>query len=217
MSEVQPELQAPEAAETEEWSGPSQEEYQAMQEQIAALAPLAEIAQQLPAEGYQEPQPQAPTLDPFSDNFGQQLAEFVQQQLQPVNEFTMQAQLDESEERARDIINSAAQSAEYEIPEGGTDWIRARAEDYVPEAMQRHGAGPQAAEAAIQAAFNEYQSMLESYGKSYHEQQLNQLSTLGRAPSEPGAAGNGSTQQLATPEGGNEIDLVRGYFPPSQR
>jgi len=150
-------------------------------------------------------------LDPLDENFQQALDQYLDQKLAPYADYTQQAILGEAEQRAADILTDiTARDGEFLI-EGSLEKARALANSYVGQMSQQYGFGPQAAEQALEQAAKDVRAWEQAVGQAYHNRQMNQLSTLGGARHEPGAAGQGA-QQLVFPGGGDEMDVVRRHF-----
>lgn len=204
-AELAPEAAAPEAAEPT-WSGPSQEEWEYV---------MSRFAQPEPEYEEQEQPFQLPEIDPLDDNFGQTLydviGQAVQQHIAPVMEWQQSQQTAEAEERALDILGDIA-SREGEFFEQETTFKLARdiANGFMPEAAQRYGFGPKAAEVALGQAAKLLRDYQDAIGKAYYERQMNQLTTLSGATREPGVSTPG-TQLVTGQPGGDELDLVRRY------
>lgn len=200
------------AVEEDSWTGPSQEEWQQTMEFIGSLQQAMEAPVQ--AEPQQENGAQRPTFDPYDpDAFSQQLDAYIESKLQPVQEITQSAAMAEAEERAADIVTDLqAQHGEFMLPDSA-QLVTVLANDYIEAAQERYGFGPRAAEAALEQAYNDVKAREEAIGKAYHERQMNQLSTLGKATREPGVETT-SAQQVAHVKG-TETDLVRAYFGPA--
>jgi len=217
MEPLGTEPEQPEEGEVQEpeWSGVSQEDWDRVSTTLEGLQPIIEYMQN--PDAYREPPPQEdgaePQLDPFSDNFADQLQSLIDSRLAPVSEFTEQAQLDEAEERAMDIIQDiVSREGEFLMPERSTKLARAMAEEFLPEAEQRYGFGPRAAEAALQQAVKTVREIEQEIGQTYYERKQNELGTLAGARREPPAAGTQGAQNVSTPEGGDERALVEAYF-----
>src|SRR5262249_7551479 len=135
MSEMQPEA-APEATpETPEepWA-PSQEEFSQMQEALQALAPLGQMyeqyvqEQEYPQFGQQQV---APPPDAFSENWGPQLDQYIDQRIQQAtsqySDLFGQFQYEQLEEQARDILHDYKSANDIEFRgEGADDWVLAQ-------------------------------------------------------------------------------------------
>lgn len=224
MSELAPEaiapeapagVEAPEAPAEEAWSGVSADEWQqtqeTLQQQQQAIEYFAQLAQ--PQTPFQQQPPAAPEpvqIDPLDDNFQSQLDQYLEQKLAPYADYTQQAILQEAESRAADILTDiVARDGEFLI-DGSTEKARALANTYVPQMAQQYGYGPAAAEHALEQAAKDVRAWEQAVGEAYHQRQINQLGTLGGAPQQPGAAGNGA-QQFVIPAGGDLMDVVRRH------
>lgn len=215
MTEFAPEPAAPELAEPaqpevpaeESWQGPSQEDWESTQQALNYLANAVAPPQQQ-QQGYEPPAPVQ--LDPLDENFQQALDQYLDQKLAPYADYTQQAILGEAEQRASDILSDITSRDGEFLFEGSVEKARALANSYVGQMSQQYGFGPQAAEQAIEQAAKDVRAWEQSVGQAYHERQMNQLSTLGGARQEPGAAGAGA-QQFVIPEGGDLFDVVRRH------
>jgi len=176
---------------------------------------IREAMQNAPQEQTEETQdPQSPQLDPLDPSFDQNLENYIQQRVDasiaPYQGFTQEQIMSEAEERAMDIIDSLA-SEKGDLPQGGAEFVRAIANDYIEESQQKFGFGPQAAEDALSRAYDHAQEVFKAAGKAYYDQTINELSTLDQAPREP--ATNVPAQQGNERVKGTEQDLVRAFFP----
>lgn len=217
MTEFAPESAAPEIAEPaeaeapaeESWGGITQEDWETTQQALAYIANTLTPQQQPQQQpGYQPPEPVQ--LDPLDENFQAQLDQYMDQKLAPYADYTQQAILGEAEQRAADILTDiTARDGEF-LFEGSVDKARALANSYVGQMAQQYGFGPQAAEQALEQAAKDVRAWEQAVGQAYHDRQINQLSTLGGARKEPGAAGQGA-QQFVIPEGGDLMDVVKRH------
>jgi hypothetical protein len=206
----------PEAPPEDAWTGPSQEEWQAAQERLQQLEPLAESWQQI----QQQPEPQQQQQNvqlPDGTLLSEQDVEFLRsmwmQDVAPVYDFTEQQQYAETKERAADMIVDYAASQGFELKDKETAMIQRQALDYVPELLQQYGQSPKVDEVAVQRAFEDYKAVMEERAKAYHEQQVNQLGVIGNAPMQPTPTAP-AAQNLAAPTGGPRA-VVQKYFPGS--
>ena len=219
MSEMAAETAAPEApAETTEapaeetWAGPSQEQWQGVEETLGYLAEALQPGDP----GYQEQQAEPIVLDPLAENFQQQLDAYLEQKVAervaPYQDYTTRMLQREGSELEQDILTDlAASGGEFDFKAAS-----ALARTYMPEAVAQYGFGPQAAEAALAQAAEDVRAYEARIGEAYHQKKLNELSTLSGAPREPGAAGAPATSTTALPTGGDEFDVLRRYFPTSK-
>ena len=192
------------------WQGPSQEEWEQTQNA------LAYFNQQL-----QPPEPQGeqyPQIDPFADNYGEQLAQFMQAQFQqymtPFQEWVQSQQLGEAEERALDILDDiTSREGEFLVQDDAYAQIRARANDFLNEEAQKHGFGPKAAEAALHRAAAEQREYERKIGEAYYARKTNQLKTLTGNPGEPATTYSQGSQERVMPnyrEGGSVAGRIFG-------
>jgi hypothetical protein len=65
----------------------------------------------------------------------------------------------------------------------------------------------------LEQAYKDVKAREEAIGKAYHERQMNQLSTLGKAPREPAVQATASQQVNSVK--GDEMSLVRSFFTPN--
>lgn len=214
MSELEVEQVAPEAAVEPEapaepvWSGPSQEEWQETRE---ALQYLAQAVPQQQPQYQQQEQPGPAEIDFFADDAQSQLDAYIESKLAPYADYTQQAILSEAEERAQDILTDIVSRDGEFLLEGSLEKARALANTYVPQMAQQYGYGPAAAERALEQAAKDVREWEQAVGEAYHQRQINQLSNLGGARTEPGAAGSAAAQQFVIPGGGDEMDIVAKY------
>ncbi|MBA2370734.1 MAG: hypothetical protein H0V71_03700 [Chloroflexi bacterium] len=209
---------APEAPAEPAWTGPSQEEWTQYQSEQAGMREYLS-QQQAAQQQYQQPQgQQSPQIDPFSDDFSQQLEAFMgqalQQHLAPYQQWQEQQQLGEAEERALDILeDNISREGDYLDNEKALTAARALANVYYSEEASRMGAGPEAAEAALQRAattVREYEKAVSDAAIARH---TNQLRTLSGAPNEPGSSYSQGAQELVTGDyrgGGSVANKIFG-------
>jgi hypothetical protein len=210
MGNMEPD-NTPAVEETDSWTGPSQEEWTQTMEFVNSIQQAMEAPAQ--AEPQQEDGQQKLELNPFEDDFQSRLDAYLDSKLAPVNELSKNAAYAEADERAVDIITDLqAQHGEFMLPDSA-DLVKVLANEYVEEAQERYGFGPRAAEAALGQAYKDVKAREEAIGKAYHERQMNQLSTLGKASREP--AVDATAAQQVNSVKGNEMDLVRSYFTPN--
>lgn len=205
------------ADETENTEG-GQEEFSISPEEWAeaqeTIALIREAMSQPEPQPEPEPQQGPRVPDPFSETYAQDLEAYVvaknQEATAPFQGFTEEARMAEAEERAMDIIDSF-KADKGDLPEGGAQIVRSLANEYIGEAVERHGQGPQAAEAALAKAYDTFQALRESDNKTYYESRMNELASLGKAPKEPPANNTGASQGLERSKG-DELSIVRGLF-----
>ena len=183
------------------WAGPTQEEWQQTQESLREAAALVEAVR--------AGQNQDGPLSGYDPEFRQELDQYINDKLSPYSAYQEQAILGEAEQRAQDILHDlSVRDGEFD-----TQTARLRADALLPDMAARYGPGPKAAEAALQAAATaqrEYESQIRDKAlEQYH----NQLRGITSAPREPAPSGNPAGTQHVTPQGGDEMDLVRSYFP----
>jgi len=192
----------------------SPEDWQEVQETIGVIREAMQYQPEPEQQTTQQQQtPQIPIPDPFSENYPEQLQAYTQAMIEqataPLQAHTEEAQLAEAEETAMSIIESLA-SEKGQLPEGGNALVRSLANEYVPQAQEQFGFGPQAAEAALAMAFDRVQEILGTASKSYHETQMNELANLGQAPRQP--ENNTPAAQGLPRTKGDEMSLVRNFF-----
>lgn len=186
------------------WSGPSQEEWQQTQAQLADAAALVEAVR--------AGQNQDGPLSGYDPEFRQELDQYINQKLSPYSQYQEQAILGEAEQRAQDILHDlSVRDGEFDV-----QTARLRADHLLPDMAARYGPGPKAAEAALAAAAKEQRDYESQMQAKAVEQYQNQLRGITSAPREPAASGNPAGTQHVTPQGGDEMDLVRSYFPSSR-
>lgn len=160
-------------------------------------------------------------LDPLADDFESRLEQWFQSRMAPFAEFTEQAQYDEGEARAHDIIaDLEASGGEFLGKPGEGEALdvdsamvaRALGDLFYPAAAERHGDGPKAAEAALSHAVEMVRALEETIGKAYAARQSNQLHTLASQRREPGVAATAGTGEVR-PKAGSEMEVVRQFFP----
>lgn len=186
------------------WSGPSQEEWQQTQAQLADAAALVEAVR--------AGQNQDGPLAGYDPEFVQGLDQWFQQKVAPYSAFQEQQVLGEAEQRAQDILHDlSVRDGEFDV-----QTARLRADHLLPDMAARYGPGPKAAEAALAAAAKEQRDYESQMQAKAVEQYQNQLRGITSAPREPAPSGNPAGTQHVTPQGGDEMDLVRSYFPSSR-
>jgi hypothetical protein len=158
-------------------------------------------------------------VDPYSEEFGSQLGQGIQSTIQqalqgalgPITGALEQAQneqlLAEGEEALKDMIaDEVARNGDFATttrPDGssfqpGREMARTLTDTFMPEALQRYGNHPRAAEYAVAKAsayVREWESAVKQAGAV---QAANHAATLAGAPAEPGASGIASVMQGET-------------------
>lgn len=187
---------------------------------------LAQLVQGYPPSSATEAGADAsPTLDPFADDYSQQLAALIQQTVaqavQPLSATFQQQQQAaaqaESEQRVQDVIaDDVARNGEFVT--GDTDeqkaadrqarqLVRTLAEQSFPEYAARYGAGDRAAAFAIEKAAAQVRSLLAAAGQTAVARHQNHLGTLAGAPGEvPGVGGAAATEQPVVKIGSRVVD-----------
>lgn len=209
MSEVIPEGgEQPPETETAEWTGPTKEEWESFQ----AFKSQVDQAQ-VEYQQQQAAQQQTPVaIDWLDDESQQQLAQFIDQRLAPLQSFQERAALAEGDERAMAIMDDiVSREGDFLFAES-REKARALADTYWPQAAQRYGATPQAAQAALEQAANDVRQWEQAVGKAYYEREVNQIRTLTGARREPGAQGTGAAQQQVVGGLGNVQGAVTNKF-----
>jgi hypothetical protein len=152
-------------------------------------------------------------LDPFDEGFGANLAQLLQaqnqqmlgqvQQLigqvaQPLNAQLEQQTIEEGNQRLKDMIaDDVARNGDFPRAEGAAEskaqqLIQPLAEAMFPGIAARYGAGPRAAEVAIQQASSTIRAIIAEAGAAAVAAHQNQLGTLAGARGEPGSAAAGT-------------------------
>ena len=194
------------------WGGPSQEDWEQLQQQNEAM--LGYIQQQVQAQE-QNGQPQ---LDPLADDFQQRLDQYIAEKTQPYQQFTEEYQNKNAEELAWDMVASAeSQEGEFllrettdELPVSSQHMARALAEDLLPEFQERYGSNSmKAIEGAIGQAVKYVRAYEDAIGQAYEQRKQNELQTRLSAPMTPAA--NGVAAQSFDSGASNEMDLVAKY------
>lgn len=191
-------------------------------QELAELAEYAPMLREIRDQAYrQQPEAEAaaPSLDPFGDNFGSELAQLIRQEIQgavaPLQERAQNEVLSEAENRAIDILkDDAAQNGEFVGGDTSLQIARGFAEQLLPQFQERYGFGPRAAEAALSASASLTRQWESGIGDAAVERYKNQLSTLSNAPAEPNAARIGAeapgeyTDEMAA----TQALIARGQF-----
>jgi hypothetical protein len=198
---------APEAPAADQWVGPTQDEWREAQEAIQYFSQLV----QPPTLGGQPEQPPQLEFDALADDATDQLRAIVREEFTPYREFVEQQQIREGNARAEDMIaDDVAKNGDF-VYDQTPKRIGLLAAAYAYETNQQFpGDLRRAAEAAYERAISDAREWEVEVGKAYHEQQLNQLSTLSGAPVGL-AAGGGAQQQFTIPPGGSLIDVARRH------
>jgi len=185
------------------YQGPSPEEWEQSQAELAQLREFAQRQREVFAPQQQQTQ-QLPDIDLFADNPTEQIANLLghmlDQRLAPFQEWQQQQQLGEAEEVALDILeDDVARNGDFRDKERAIAAARALANLYMPEEAQRHGYGPQAAEAALFRAAADIREYEKAVAEAALNEHTNQMRTLSGAPGEPGSAYTQGTQTRTTP------------------
>jgi hypothetical protein len=206
--------------ETAPWA-PDPEQWEQMVETTQMLREALQASQQEPeqpaAPQYQPigPQQQEGPPDYYDDPEGFQrwIDARIEERTAPVTQFQQQLEQEQGRELGLDMLaDMEAREGEFLMPDYSRERAYELADRYYAEAVQRYGNTPRAAEVAMQRGYKEARENEQAIGKAYHERELNQLATLSGAPRELPGTGNSGAQQVAIPEGGNEMDLVRRHF-----
>lgn len=216
-----PALPAADPAAPPAWA-PSRDEWEEQQAELAQLRQFL-LSQQ------QQPDPGDPlgsgdqgrvVIDPFSDDFGDQLAgflgQFLDQRLAPLHQrlepivhgYQTQA-AQEAEARVTDVITDYAASQGIEFLEGGDAAARQLAEALLPDYRARFGPGQRAAEAALHKAVDTIADLQRRAEQRGEQRFKNQLGDVTGALAEPGSAGTGVR---TVPDARDETDLVDRWF-----
>lgn len=218
MSDIAPEPAAPaaepavEPAAESAWSGPSQDEWTQAMDAISSFGELITAAE---AAAAAEQQPQ---INVLSDDFESQLDQWYDRKTEPIRRELAYYRGQEGNARADDILHDLQSKpdgrGEFLFADSAA-WARAQAESYFPEMLQQFPRDPaRAAEAAVSRAYEAVREWEDAVGKAYYEREVNELRGLSRAPLPPApASARPAPQQIVVPEGGDEKDLVRHYFP----
>jgi len=194
---------APPPEEAPSWGGPSEEEWNAVQQG------LSYVIQNMPQTNGEQPEEQ---FDPFNENFGLSVRGYIDERLAPYNEMAHEMAMSEADERAKDILqDDATANGEFDL-----EVARLRADAMFPEFAARFGNTPKAAEEALHAAAQVQRDYEAGMAERALNREQNQLATLANARREPPVAGTAATGVHVTPNGGDEMDLVRKYFPPTR-
>jgi len=178
-----------------------------------------EQAQQQQYQQQQSQQEQSQPIDFFADDAQAQVDAFVQQRIQqaiqPFAAWQQEQQLGEGEDRALDILEDlVAKDGDFLNNEKAFTTARALADVYFREEVQRHGYGPEAAEAALVRAAGEVREYEKTVRETALNQHANQLKTLTGAAVEPGSVYGQGYQERRVPdyraEGGSVSDRIFG-------
>lgn len=204
----------------------SPEEWEAMQTGWQQTqAGMSQLAAYLQSQGQQQPYEEPAqefSLDPLDDNYGEQLASFLQardealmgqfqQMLQPLVQANQQARIHDGMEQLRDIFyDDAQQHGEFAEGETAFEMALALGRTLYGEAAQRFGDGDRAAEAAFGQAIQTLRERDKAIGEAAVERYKNEIATLAGAPREPGASGVG-TQVIGGQRPDSLVDIARRY------
>jgi hypothetical protein len=174
---------------------------------LSTQAQLAEAAALV--EAVRAGQNQDGPLSGYDPEFRQELDQYINQKLSPYQSFQQDAILGEAEQRAQDILHDdAVRNGEFD-----TQTARLRADHLLPDMTAKYGPGPKAAEAALAAAAKEQRDYETGLREAAVTEYQNRLRGISSAPREPAAGGSVAGAQHVTPQGGDELDLVRAHFP----
>ena len=195
------------------WQGPSQDEWGSVMGYIQQQqAERDAYAQQQQAQQSQ----QQYAVDPFADDFGQQLqtiiGQAVQQNLAPVMEYQYGQQLGEAHERALDILDSiVSRDGEFINQDKAFEASIALANSYMQEESAKHGYGPKAAEAALTRAAGEIRAYETAVAEAAQQRYMNQLSNLGGAARDVYGAPLAASEGFSVPDGGDEYAVLERF------
>lgn len=190
----------------------------------AGLSQLAQYLAQQQAGGgeqYEEPGFEF-ELDPLDDDYGAQLATFMQQRdeqlmsqfqqmIQPLYEAQQMARINDGMEQLRDIFHDDVQQhGEFAESETSFEMALALGRTFYADAVQRYGAGDRAAEAAFGHAISTLRERDKAIADAAIERYKNEIATLSGAPREPGASGVG-TQVIGGQRPDSLRDIARRY------
>lgn len=212
------------AAPAETWA-PSREEWEALQ---SGYGQMAQYLQSLQRPGQQaEPQGfQLPPLDPWAEDFEQQLVARDQAMLEqfqgmmqqalgqyvgPLQSWAQQQQLAEGEALVEDIYHDLIQrDGELLETEDAFDLAHALGNALLSEEAERRGYGTRAAEAAIERAVGMIRARDEKIAQAAVERYKNEMAGLAGAPREPGV--EGAAAQVVGGERPDSLkDIARRY------
>ena len=185
------------------WSGPSEDDWYQSQSMLRSLAERFQAPADEPAQFTQPSDAGGWDWDPLADDAGQQLVGLLgqrdeyllgrfQEMLGPVVSHTREQLTQEAESRAMDVlVDIEAREGEFG-GDNGRQIARVLADSYFPQAAERYGNSPRAAEHAL----SEAASALRSYEKAVSERAVNQfkasLKGVAGAPFELGVESTGS-------------------------
>lgn len=173
----------PDPGEPAAWSGPSQDEWQALQQQNAELLEYVQGLQQPAAPVQQQQGPVVP--DPFADDYADQLQAYVEAHIAPLRDFQQGVQQQEGHEQAMDVLaDLAARDGEFDREEAFY-----RAQRYVQSGRIQDG------EKALEQAAKDQRAVEARYREAGVALHTNQLATLSGVPGEPGSSYAQGVQQ----------------------
>ena len=190
MSEAAPEQPAVEPVETSaeepSWQGPSEEEWNATQAQLAQYAQMLQPQQPT----YQPQQPMAP--DPFSETFQQDLDAYIGYRMAGAQQLEQEIRLAQAEEFAMEHLDTLAQR--------GGEFDRDAAYARANMILMQSGGDPMA---ALDQAAKDVREYEQRVGQAFYDRQIEQLQTNAGAPRGVPASGLSGAQTVPTGGYGN--------------
>ena len=196
----QPAVEAPVEAPVEPgWQGPTEEEWNATQQQ---LQQYAQMLQPLQPQQYGFPQqPQAP--DPFSETFQQDLDAYLSYRLQGSQQLEQEIRLAQAEDWAMGHLDELAQK--------GGEFNRERAYERANIILMQQGGDPVRALDQAAREIREYEAGI---GQAFYDRQIEQLRTNAGAPRALPASGISGAQTVPTGGlGAGPYAVTRKFFP----
>jgi hypothetical protein len=173
------------------WSGPTQEEWEATQQQLQQYEQLLQP----------QPPPQyGPTLSEYPT--GQEIMDFIAYSQQGVNQFEQEVRLAQAEEQAMSRLD--------ELAAAGGDFDRDTAFARANMIMVQQGGGDPMR--ALEQAARETREYEQRVGQAFYDRQIEQLQTNANAPRGLPATGGGSAQLVPTGGLGNVPNAVTRKF-----
>lgn len=183
------------------WTGPSQDEWEATQQQ---LQQYAELLAPPPPDPYQQQQGPPPVPDPFSETYAQDFQAYTEALVAPYQQFQQTLQLQEAEERGMEILDHHAETlGEFDRT---TAWARANM------LIGQYGNDPRAAERALEQAAKETREYEQRIGQAYYDAQVQQIQNVAGAPRTMPAGVGGSQTVVSGGYGNVPGAVVKRFF-----
>lgn len=195
---------APATVEAPAWDADNPAFREAVQQETQALIE-AQLARLAPPSVEQPVEAQIPNLDPFDENFAQNLATLLQQTVQgavsPLLETAQQQQAAANEAHWNDVVQDVIADETSRNGDLTTEELEALnliGVSIMPEMHGKYGQTPRAVEATVHRAAAQVRAIITAAEERGIERYKNELGTLGGARTELGAGGTGGGMQGLT-------------------